>query len=278
MSLKINFTMYAALYITSLVAHGQTAAPHSVPNPEQISIKCIFKITYRPDTTTKAISVEYANLLIGKSLSKFESVGNQATDSIRNLYPPVMTAYNTNPQEYANKILSAPYTKFHYCIYKMATVGKLYCYDKVGPNLYSYSEPDKLFDWKIKQEKATIAGYACQRATTTFAGRVFEAWFTREVPLSEGPYKFYGLPGLIVKINDTNNFYSFELIKLRKATVPGQIALPKDKALFTTKQKLSKGQADYFSSMVNRAPPEGNNRSAAQLQRMKKPTTPLELR
>ncbi|MEG1650143.1 MAG: GLPGLI family protein, partial [Rikenellaceae bacterium] len=51
-------------------------------------------------------------------------------------------------------------------------------------------------------------------------GREYEAWFTTEIPISEGPWKFYGLPGLIAKLHDKQKHYSFELIGFQKITEP----------------------------------------------------------
>lgn len=194
------------------------------------------------------------------------------------MYPAILTAENTNPQEYADKMLSLPQTKFHYFIYKTPAIGRLYCYDRINSALYTYIEPDNVFHWTINSEQSTIAGYVCQRATVEFAGRVFEAWFTREIPLSEGPYKFYGLPGLIVKISDIHNYYLFELVKLIKTSNPVRIALPVNRAALTTKMALYKGQAAYNLRLAERLAQMGNNISVVERQRMKKPITPLELR
>lgn len=278
MKFIFRFLIPHALCLISFIATGQISKVSLIPSPEQSLINCTYKITFQPDSTVKDVRVEYSRLLIGKNISKFETVGTQAGDSIRNSYPEILTASNTNPQEYADKMLNIPYTRFHYSIYKTVATNRLYCYDRVGTILYRYIEPDKLLTWKIGQEKYNIAGYACQRATTEFAGRVFEAWFTREVPISEGPYKFYGLPGLIVKLHDSNNYYSFELVKLSKTIGSVLIALPTKKVMLTTKEALRKGQAAYNLSLANRATQMGSDVSGAQLQRMKKPITPLELR
>lgn len=53
--------------------------------------------------------------------------------------------------------------------------------------------------WKIENVFREIAGYHCQKATGSFRGRTYIAWFTRDVPVSYGPWKLFGLPGLIVK-------------------------------------------------------------------------------
>jgi GLPGLI family protein len=49
----------------------------------------------------------------------------------------------------------------------------------------------------------------------TYAGRDYKAWFTNEIPVSDGPYKFYGLPGLIVEIEDSKKQYTFELVSYK---------------------------------------------------------------
>ena len=56
----------------------------------------------------------------------------------------------------------------------------------------------------------------CQRADVDFGGRHWVAWFTPEIPVPDGPYKFCGLPGLIVQIADTKDHWRFELTNTRQ--------------------------------------------------------------
>ena len=65
--------------------------------------------------------------------------------------------------------------------------------------------------WKLSKEVQTIENYNCQKAILEYGGRTWEAWFTKEVPVQQGPYVFSGLPGLIVKIYDTENQHVFSL-------------------------------------------------------------------
>ncbi|MGC4130120.1 MAG: GLPGLI family protein [Bergeyella sp.] len=72
-------------------------------------------------------------------------------------------------------------------------------------------------NWKISNgESDVIFGYKVQKATTSFGGRKWTAWFTPEIPVQDGPYKFYGLPGLILKISDSSDEYSFEIKGITK--------------------------------------------------------------
>jgi GLPGLI family protein len=73
-----------------------------------------------------------------------------------------------------------------------------------------YSENIPLQNWKIENDTLTIVGHLCQKATCRFRGRIFTAWFTKDIPVNNGPWKFGGLPGLILKIYDHDNLYAFE--------------------------------------------------------------------
>ena len=70
---------------------------------------------------------------------------------------------------------------------------------------YFYNENVDLPIWTIYGDSLKVLNFNCQKATTSFKGRNYIAWFTREIPISSGPWLFRGLPGLILKINDTEN-------------------------------------------------------------------------
>jgi GLPGLI family protein len=69
-------------------------------------------------------------------------------------------------------------------------------------------------EWTLEDDTATIAGYLCQKAICHFRGRNFTAWFAVDIPVSNGPWKFGGLPGLILKVYDNDKFYTFECINI----------------------------------------------------------------
>ena len=70
--------------------------------------------------------------------------------------------------------------------------------------------------WKVLPETVKIGNYQTQKAEQNYGGRTWYAWFTTDVPLQDGPYKFGGLPGLIVKLEDSKGDYSFDLMESRK--------------------------------------------------------------
>ncbi|WP_077416788.1 GLPGLI family protein [Chryseobacterium sp. JV274] len=84
-------------------------------------------------------------------------------------------------------------------------------------------------EWKIYSDKAEIGGFKVQKAIGDFAGRKWTAWFTTDLPIQDGPYKFHGLPGLIVKLEDASHTHSFKL--------KGNKKLPKGYEWKSTKEK-----------------------------------------
>ncbi|MCW4468114.1 GLPGLI family protein [Flavobacterium sp. MFBS3-15] len=56
-------------------------------------------------------------------------------------------------------------------------------------------------EWTVTNVTKTILGYKCQQATGSFRGRSYKVYFTSEIPYRNGPFKFDGLPGLILEVS-----------------------------------------------------------------------------
>ena len=109
---------------------------------------------------------------------------------------------------------------------------KTFIFLKVSSDTYKVEEDQKP-EWKILQDKQKIGEYNAQKATTNFGGREWVAWFSTDIPFQDGPYKFYGLPGLIVKIEDKTGSHSmtlvgnktFQTVKTQEQELPAGIQL-----------------------------------------------------
>ncbi|OCK51967.1 GLPGLI family protein [Chryseobacterium sp. CBo1] len=82
-------------------------------------------------------------------------------------------------------------------------------------NMFSVETEDKI-NWNLQNETKTSGIYSLQKATSKFGGRNWTAWFTKDIALNEGPYKFRGLPGMIFEIYDDKNNFKFSLVKSYK--------------------------------------------------------------
>lgn len=82
-------------------------------------------------------------------------------------------------------------------------------------NMFIVETIDEI-SWNLDNETKMTGGYKLQKATAKYGGRNWTAWFTKEISLNEGPYKFNGLPGMIFEIYDDKDNFRFSLIKSYK--------------------------------------------------------------
>ena len=110
---------------------------------------------------------------------------------------------------------------------------KTHLFTKISSDSYKIEE-DKKPEWKILPDKQKIGEYNAQKATTKYGGREWTAWFSTDLPFQDGPYKFYGLPGLIVKIEDKTGSHSLTLIgnKTIQTTIEKEMNLPQGVQLY----------------------------------------------
>lgn len=93
-------------------------------------------------------------------------------------------------------------------------------YDKVNVDKFYYEEPRATINWEITGDTKNILGYDCIKATGKYHGRKWEVWFTPDIPISDGPWKLCGLPGLILYAKDKSGEFVFEAIGIEKDNNP----------------------------------------------------------
>lgn len=86
--------------------------------------------------------------------------------------------------------------------------------------IFLYDEPLSLMDWKMSFETKEILGYQCFKAECDFRGRHWTAWFTMQIPVQDGPWKFSGLPGLILQMEESREHYAFRCIGIETRKKP----------------------------------------------------------
>lgn len=97
---------------------------------------------------------------------------------------------------------SHPYSRLTTCVYKNYLEEKLTVTDRIVGDDYLY-EDSICMQWILSEDSTkNILGYECQQASCKFRGREWTAWFATDIPVSDGPWKFCGLPGLIMEVYD----------------------------------------------------------------------------
>ena len=104
---------------------------------------------------------------------------------------------------------------------------------------FKYSEPIPALQWKIEGKDSVIAGYHCQAATTSLRGRQWRAWFILDIPVSDGPWKLCGLPGLILRATDEQGYFDFDCTGIASIEIP-PIELAKNNYVSCTPEEAFK--------------------------------------
>ena len=182
-------------------------------------LKCQYEYIWKNDTLIGKTKDDQLILQVGEKLSKCYSHYSNQVDSI-NALP---NGRRISGKMLDNAIKSGEFFKGNYLhkrmkayIYKNYTQGKMTVTDGLSLQDYVYEDELNAQKWEIHDSTKTILDYQCQMATCDFRGREWTAWFTTDIPVSDGPWKFGGLPGLIMEAYDKGNQYVFTIVGLQK--------------------------------------------------------------
>lgn len=200
--------------------------------------ECIYQ--YKVTDPIKDETREYYKILIsGNKLSKYMDYSIYRTDSVINLmdkskltlgeYSKISNTYGSGRGESGFVI-------------RDKQDGGITVYDRVFIDYYIYKEPQPDFNWQLSDETKTVCGNVCHKATSNFRGRCWTVWYS-DIPISEGPWKFAGLPGLILEAEDSTKEISFTAISIRQMQQP--ITIAEVTRFKTTREKFNKALAEY---------------------------------
>lgn len=194
-----------------------------------------YEIKFKKDSLSEHYDKDYYVLDISKDVQKFYNYEFYKNDSI------------SKSRIISDYIFSYPKLDIR-LIHKNGN--EFYNYYTQTPLYYLILTNDKLI-WEIHPEKKNFEKFSVQKATTKFGGREWEAWFTTEIPFQCGPYKFYGLPGLVLEVYDTKGNYIFSFKGNKNITnkidtsqyIESQIGL---RPAEISQKNWEKLQMDYF--------------------------------
>lgn len=182
----------------------------------------IYEYSFRADSTRRdSLRTEWMYLDVDDKASKYYSKTAFEADSIMNDNLKKQLAAGTgnisvSRQNYGDAV--------RYKVEKSHPSYRTVLITEIGNQSYRVTE-DRPLNWKIRSENQQIGEFKAQKATAQFAGRLWTAWFSPEIPIQEGPYKFHGLPGLIVALEDATGSHRMELKGVKKVAAPKQEVL-----------------------------------------------------
>lgn len=223
-------------------------------------IVCQYKANTIKVTAQKPVE-DLIRLEIGKSLSKSYSIYTARSDSFE-MSPDYQVRLAQMSEQITASIISGidldeaitrsgmlPVRDL-VVTYKNYPKGQITVLDRINDKQYKYMDELNSQNWEVQTDTIHVLGYVCQKATTEWRGRKYEAWFATEIPFSDGPMKFGGLPGLIFKLYDKNKEYCYEMEGIEKKVVPIKMDVPvKHKSfIVTTRKKFMKTYRNYLKN------------------------------
>lgn len=215
---------------------------YKVENLDKSKVNIYYNTSFvsNPNNATKkkqGVSV----LQIGEKYSKFVDNNQLKIDSLDSEFSklPKVGAKELN-------LLLANKVQWRTQVFKNKTTQKNTILENTFDN-YQYTEAQPKIDWKINSETKEILGYKCREATAKYRGRDYTAWYSEDLPFSDGPHQFAGLPGLILEIYDNQEHYHFTAIAIdTKEKSIYQRA--REKEIKTTREKFRKASKSYHQN------------------------------
>lgn len=180
---------------------------------EDAVLECRYKLVMHKDTVSKSNPVEDDMVLrIGKTTSQYFSRHTFYHDSLWADPDGREKAEELSLESLWTPGGSTPFgartsKDYHYKNYpegKMTT----YTNDFIHVNFF-YEEDYVPQEWIFGDSTKQILGYTCKKAECDFRGRHWIAWYAMDIPIKEGPWKFNGLPGLILEAYDSKMDYHY---------------------------------------------------------------------
>jgi len=141
-----------------------------------------------------------------------------------------------------------PHSSFEYTIFKNYQKP-----DQLTGICTPYADGKFLFTEEMGQEWELVGDsvyyvldHPCRKATARYHGHTWTAYYATDIPISEGPWKLCGLPGLIMYARNADKDYIFKCMAI-KTHVNEPITIDKKNALSVTPQKLEKIIFEYRS-------------------------------
>jgi GLPGLI family protein len=236
----------------------------------------VYNLIWKQDTNDlQTVNSEEMILFIGREKSKFMSY-NQYRFNEAGRIAEREGKLSAFLNEETIKSFNA---KLTYQIYKNFPQ-ESYTYTKrIMPTNFVYEEPLSIYQWEFCELTDTIGEFVAHCALTDYGGRKWVAWYTPEIPINEGPYKFKGLPGLIIKLHDELNHYVFELNRIERPEGTHLIEYEDKDWIKTDRVTFLQAESNFRHDIINRVKDAGGNSQTQQVaaRSMMKRNNPIEL-
>ena len=213
---KLN-EMKIVVYLLLLTSLAVQAAARE-PVLDRAHMKCLYRYIYTFDTLKNELRDDLLILQIGKEVSKCYSYYTFQCDSLQRTPDgaKVWSELFRRAIEKDGIYGDFPHVRMSTYVYKNYPTGQMTITDRISLQDYCYVDSLHTQTWTMGDSTREVLGYTCQQATADFRGRRWTAWFATDIPISDGPWKLGGLPGLILEAYDEEQQHVFTAVGLER--------------------------------------------------------------
>ena len=201
-----------------LLASLSVRAAAREPMIDRAYMKCLYRYVYTFDTLKNELRDDLLILQIGKEVSKCYSYYTFQCDSLRRTPDgaKVWSELFRRATEKDGIYGDFPHVRMSTYVYKNYPTGQMTITDRISLQEYCYVDSLHAQTWTMGDSTREVLGYMCQQATADFRGHRWTAWFATDIPVSDGPWKLGGLPGLILEAYDERQQHVFTTVGLER--------------------------------------------------------------
>ncbi len=238
--MKINWVLLLIFSLFHATSFCQSATPEICIG----RIYYLFSHKYDSSLNSDSRFKETAVLSYGKNLSVYQSLDRMISEQKdakqkTEVSPDGITRTSLSAFGSMDKYYHLPQKKE---IQRIRSFG-------APAQLYSMSDKNISINWKIEPEIKQIGNFNCQKATASFRGRNWTAWFCNDIPFGYGPWMLTGLPGLILEAYDQRREVEFLFKEITNVAGNITIAIPQE-TISTDEVNFEKVRQAYYESIA----------------------------
>lgn len=206
-------------------------------------VRVWYDVTYKQTDEEASLTKDKEVLDLGTGYSRYFNYSaymrTEFMDSVQKANPDMQDLSSVIANENTPKSGRAT------CIYKNVSSDSVIVTDRLFSIAFRYTQHCSEQNWELMAGDTIISGMRCNKACLDWHGRKWQAWYTTEIPISEGPWKLCGLPGLILQAEEQSGIFSFRFSGLEHVSIPIP-SFKEKKYIETTPKKFQDETKDYW--------------------------------
>lgn len=184
-------------------------------------------VTYKTEPKMESIDISVDNPAIAEAIRSQMAAGMTTIRYLlynngESIYRSKVNSTDEAMPEQASSGITIVVVNNDNSLYKNQKENRQVAQEYIMDKAFLITEKLNDFGWVLSNEKKEVAGYSCNKAISK-DGNV-TAWYCAAIPVNDGPYVYWGLPGVILQVETAAQLIT--ATEVNRATSMEQIQVP----------------------------------------------------